>query len=59
MAKPILVGYDPNTKDHSPVDFGVAAARLKMAPSGASTRPHSEQRSRSAQPVMVNTRSPQ
>ena len=32
MAKPILVGYDPNEKDHSPVDFGVAAARFTGAP---------------------------
>jgi hypothetical protein len=32
MGKPILVGYDPRRKDHSPVDFGVAAARFTGAP---------------------------
>jgi nucleotide-binding universal stress UspA family protein len=32
MAKPILAGYDPRGKDHTPVDFGVAAARFTGAP---------------------------
>jgi nucleotide-binding universal stress UspA family protein len=32
MSKPILVGYDPKTRDRAPVRFGVAAARLTGAP---------------------------
>ena len=32
MSKPIIVGYDPETADRSPVNFGVAAARFTGAP---------------------------
>lgn len=32
MSKTILVGFDPTTKDHAPIYFGVAAARLTGAP---------------------------
>jgi nucleotide-binding universal stress UspA family protein len=32
MAKPIVAGYDPRRRDHTPVDFGVAAARFTGAP---------------------------
>ena len=32
MPKPILVGYDPRTFDHAPVNFGVAAAAFTGAP---------------------------
>jgi len=32
MSKPILVGYDPRSGDRSPIDFGIAAARLTGAP---------------------------
>ena len=32
MSKPILVGYDPVSADHAPVNFGVAAARFTGAP---------------------------
>ena len=32
MSKPIIVGYDPKTADHAPVDFAVAAARFTGAP---------------------------
>lgn len=32
MSKPILVGYDPRSRDHAPIDFGVAAARFTDAP---------------------------
>jgi nucleotide-binding universal stress UspA family protein len=32
MSKPILVGYDPQTRDRAPVLFGVAAARFTGAP---------------------------
>ena len=32
MSKPILVGYDPITADHAPVNFAVAAARFTGAP---------------------------
>ena len=32
IGRPILVGYDPRRQDHSPVDFGVAAARFTGAP---------------------------
>jgi nucleotide-binding universal stress UspA family protein len=32
MSKPILVGFDPETVDRAPVDFGAAAARFTGAP---------------------------
>jgi nucleotide-binding universal stress UspA family protein len=32
MTKPIFVGYDPQTRDRAPVEFGVAAARFTGAP---------------------------
>ena len=32
MSKPIVVGYDPDTSDRAPVNFGVAAARFTGAP---------------------------
>jgi nucleotide-binding universal stress UspA family protein len=32
MAKPIIVGYDPNSSDRSPVAFALRAARLTGAP---------------------------
>ena len=32
MSKPIIVGYDPETSDRAPVNFGVAAARFTGAP---------------------------
>jgi nucleotide-binding universal stress UspA family protein len=32
MGYPILVGYDPQTRDRAPVEFGVAAARFTQAP---------------------------
>ncbi len=32
MSKPIVVGYDPETSDRAPVNFGVAAARFTGAP---------------------------
>ena len=32
MSKPIIVGYDPQTSDRSPVNFAVAAARFTGAP---------------------------
>jgi nucleotide-binding universal stress UspA family protein len=32
MSKPIVVGYDPETADRAPVNFGVAAARFTGAP---------------------------
>jgi nucleotide-binding universal stress UspA family protein len=32
MSGPILVGYDPRSGDHAPVDFGIAAARFTGAP---------------------------
>jgi len=32
MSKPIIVGYDPDTSDRAPVNFGVAAARFTGAP---------------------------
>jgi nucleotide-binding universal stress UspA family protein len=32
VSKPILVGYDPVTKDHAPVQFGVAMSRISGAP---------------------------
>ena len=32
MPKPILVGYDPSSPDHAPVEFGTAAARFTGAP---------------------------
>jgi nucleotide-binding universal stress UspA family protein len=32
MTRPILVGYDPTTSDHAPVDFAVALAALIGAP---------------------------
>jgi nucleotide-binding universal stress UspA family protein len=32
MSTPILVGYDPQTRDRAPVEFGVAAARFTEAP---------------------------
>jgi nucleotide-binding universal stress UspA family protein len=32
MTKPILVGYDPTTSDHAPVEFAVAAAGFTGAP---------------------------
>jgi nucleotide-binding universal stress UspA family protein len=32
MSTPILVGYDPQTRDRAPVEFGVAAARFTRAP---------------------------
>jgi len=32
MTRPILVGYDPTTSDHAPVEFAVAAAGLLGAP---------------------------
>jgi nucleotide-binding universal stress UspA family protein len=31
-SNPILVGYDPQTRDRAPVEFGVAAARFTQAP---------------------------
>jgi nucleotide-binding universal stress UspA family protein len=31
MSKPILVGYDPTTEDHAPVEFALAVARLTGA----------------------------
>jgi nucleotide-binding universal stress UspA family protein len=32
MARPVLVGYDPDTRDHAPVHFGVTMSRLTGAP---------------------------
>jgi nucleotide-binding universal stress UspA family protein len=32
MAKPILVGYDPDAGDQAPVEFGIAAAEFTGAP---------------------------
>jgi nucleotide-binding universal stress UspA family protein len=32
VPKPILVGYDPSSPDHAPVEFGTAAARFTGAP---------------------------
>ncbi len=32
MAQPVLVGYDPETRDRAPVDFGVMMSRLDGAP---------------------------
>jgi len=32
MARPVLVGYDPETLDHAPVHFGVMVSRLTGAP---------------------------
>jgi nucleotide-binding universal stress UspA family protein len=32
VAKPILVGYDPRRRDHAPIDFGAAVARVTDAP---------------------------
>ena len=32
MTRPILVGYDPTTSDHAPVEFAVAAAGFIGAP---------------------------
>jgi nucleotide-binding universal stress UspA family protein len=32
MSKPILVGFDPETLDRAPVEFGLAAARFTGAP---------------------------
>jgi nucleotide-binding universal stress UspA family protein len=32
MTKAILVGYDPQTRDRAPVEFGLAAARFTGAP---------------------------
>jgi nucleotide-binding universal stress UspA family protein len=32
MTRPILVGYDPTTSDHAPVEFAVAAAGFTGAP---------------------------
>jgi nucleotide-binding universal stress UspA family protein len=32
MSKPIVVGYDPETRDRAPVEFGAAAARFTGAP---------------------------
>jgi nucleotide-binding universal stress UspA family protein len=32
VGKPVLVGYDPGLRDHAPVDFGLAAARLTGTP---------------------------
>jgi len=32
MTRPILVGYDPRTRDHAPVHFGVTVAELTQAP---------------------------
>jgi nucleotide-binding universal stress UspA family protein len=32
MSKPILVGYDPESADRAPVQFGIAAARFTGAP---------------------------
>jgi hypothetical protein len=32
MSKPILVGYEPKTRDRAPVRFAVAAARFTGAP---------------------------
>ena len=32
MPKPILVGYDPSSPDHAPVEFAAAAARFTGAP---------------------------
>jgi len=32
VPKPILVGYDPSSTDHAPVEFGTAAARFTGAP---------------------------
>ena len=32
MTRPILVGYDPTTSDHAPVEFAVATAGLLGAP---------------------------
>jgi nucleotide-binding universal stress UspA family protein len=32
MTKAILVGYDPETRDRAPLEFGVAAARFSGAP---------------------------
>jgi nucleotide-binding universal stress UspA family protein len=31
MSKPVLVGYDPQTRDRAPVEFGIAAARFSGA----------------------------
>ena len=31
VTKPIIVGYDPTTADHTPVEFGLAIARLTGA----------------------------
>jgi hypothetical protein len=28
MARPVLVGYDPKSADHAPVNFGVVLSRL-------------------------------
>jgi nucleotide-binding universal stress UspA family protein len=32
MARPVLVGYDPKTRDHAPVHFGVELSRFSGAP---------------------------
>jgi nucleotide-binding universal stress UspA family protein len=32
MARPVLVGYDPQTRDHAPVHFGVMVSRHTGAP---------------------------
>lgn len=32
MAQPVLVGYDPEVRDHAPVHFGVAVTRYADAP---------------------------
>ena len=32
MTRPILVGYDPATSDHAPVEFAVAAAGFVGGP---------------------------
>jgi nucleotide-binding universal stress UspA family protein len=32
MSRPILVGFDPRSGDHAPIDFGLAAARFTGAP---------------------------
>jgi nucleotide-binding universal stress UspA family protein len=32
MARPVLVGYDPQVRDHAPVHFGVAVTRYADAP---------------------------
>ena len=61
MPKAILVGFDPQTADRAPVDFGVVAARFTGAPlvvasvGGAGERPagHAEDLGENAAPALV------